>query len=158
MSIMCGLPGAGKTTRAKRLEREKPALRLSPDEWIAPLLQDASDLDELARLRAPVENLQWRVAERVLDLGTDVVLEFGFWYRRNRLDCLSRARDLDVRVELYLFEAEKEELWRRLSSRNAELPDATFHVSRGQLDRWYPLFEKPQPDELALYKAWHHVT
>ena len=38
--LMCGLPGTGKTTRARRLERERHALRLSPDEWIAPLLRD----------------------------------------------------------------------------------------------------------------------
>ena len=40
--LICGLPGAGKTTLAKQLERERPALRLTPDEWIAPLLADAS--------------------------------------------------------------------------------------------------------------------
>jgi predicted kinase len=35
--LICGLPGAGKTTLARRLEQELPAIRLSPDEWIADL-------------------------------------------------------------------------------------------------------------------------
>lgn len=32
--LMCGLPGAGKTTLAKRIEIEEDALRLTPDEWM----------------------------------------------------------------------------------------------------------------------------
>ena len=31
--LICGLPGAGKTTLAKRLEHELRAVRLCPDEW-----------------------------------------------------------------------------------------------------------------------------
>jgi predicted kinase len=32
--LMCGLPGAGKTTRAKELEKEHHAVRLTPDDWL----------------------------------------------------------------------------------------------------------------------------
>ena len=35
--LMVGLPGAGKTTRARQLAVEAPALRLTPDEWMIPL-------------------------------------------------------------------------------------------------------------------------
>ena len=35
--LMVGLPGAGKTTRAKELAAEHGALRLSPDAWMIPL-------------------------------------------------------------------------------------------------------------------------
>ncbi len=31
--LIVGLPGAGKTTRAKELEISESALRLTPDEW-----------------------------------------------------------------------------------------------------------------------------
>ena len=34
---MVGLPGAGKTTRARAIESEERALRLTPDEWMIPL-------------------------------------------------------------------------------------------------------------------------
>jgi len=32
--LLVGLPGAGKTTKARRLEVEVPALRFTPDEWL----------------------------------------------------------------------------------------------------------------------------
>ena len=31
--LIVGLPGAGKTTKARQLEAEASALRLTPDEW-----------------------------------------------------------------------------------------------------------------------------
>lgn len=38
---MVGLPGAGKTTRAKELAAEHGALRLSPDAWMIPLFGES---------------------------------------------------------------------------------------------------------------------
>ncbi|WP_245789844.1 AAA family ATPase [Streptosporangium canum] len=35
--LTVGLPGAGKTTRARQLAKEHKALRLTPDEWMIPL-------------------------------------------------------------------------------------------------------------------------
>lgn len=35
--LLCGLPGSGKTTLAQQIERERRAIRLAPDEWIAAL-------------------------------------------------------------------------------------------------------------------------
>jgi predicted kinase len=32
--LVVGLPGSGKTTRARRLATEHNALRLTPDEWM----------------------------------------------------------------------------------------------------------------------------
>ncbi|MFD4273137.1 AAA family ATPase [Streptomyces cyaneofuscatus] len=45
--LMVGLPGAGKTTRARQLAEEHGALRLAPDEWMLPLFGEA--LSEHAR-------------------------------------------------------------------------------------------------------------
>jgi predicted kinase len=42
--LTIGLPGAGKTTIARQLAEERRILRLTPDEWMAPLFAD-SDAD-----------------------------------------------------------------------------------------------------------------
>ena len=41
--LLCGLPGAGKTTRARQLAAERGAVRLCPDEWLASLGTDPRD-------------------------------------------------------------------------------------------------------------------
>jgi len=146
--LICGLPGSGKTTLARQLEKSQPALRLCPDEWIGSILADAGDLTELDRLRTPVESLQWDLAKRALLLGVDVILENGFWSREERGSYRSQAEALGAQVELRYLDVSRGELWKRLSQRNENLPPGTFAVTKEQLDLWLSWFETPGPDEL----------
>ena len=147
--LICGLPGSGKTTLAKQLEHSCPAFRLCPDEWIAPLLADVTDTAELDRLRTPIESVQWEVAKRVLTLGVDVILENGFWSRDERASYRLQAEARGARVELRYLDVPRDELWERLSRRNANLPPGTFAVREDQLDLWWSWFEPPTADELS---------
>ena len=79
--LLCGLPGVGKTTLAKQLEQTPQTLRLTPDEWIHRLLKDVTDKAELDRLRIPIEAVQWNLAVKLLSLGINVILDWGFWSR-----------------------------------------------------------------------------
>lgn len=60
--LMVGLPGAGKTARAKKLAAEHPALRLSPDAWMIPLFGEPGGggrkRDVLAIIEADMDS--WR--------------------------------------------------------------------------------------------------
>ena len=42
--LTCGLPGSGKTTLAKQLERDLPALLLNGDEWLHAVYPDISQV------------------------------------------------------------------------------------------------------------------
>ena len=147
--LICGLPGSGKTTLAKQLELTHNALRLCPDEWIAEILADPNDIAELDRLRDPVESLQWDFAKRALVLGVNVVLEFGFWSRKERDYFRAEAESLGARVELHYLNVDIDELWKRISKRNANLPPGTFFVSRENLELWARSFEPPTEDEFT---------
>ena len=76
--LMVGLPCSGKTTLAKKLEREQFALRLTLDEWHIHLFgQDAEELEHDAR-HSLIEMMLWNIASRALELGMNVILDFGF--------------------------------------------------------------------------------
>jgi predicted kinase len=143
------LPGSGKTTKAKQLERERSALRLTPDEWIRPLYGPSPTQGVLDAARDPVERLMWLVAARALDLNVNVILDFGFWSQGEREDFRGRANELGAGSEVCFLDVPQQELLRRLTLRNAALPADTFHVSEAELKEWSRVFEPPTEAELA---------
>lgn len=153
LHLICGLPGAGKTTLAKQLEISENALRLCPDEWILPILADPNNLPELDRLRSPIESIQWELAKRVLDLGINVILENGFWSKKERDSYRTGAGSRGIEIRLHYLAVGLDDLWDRLEKRNANLPPGTFKVTRKNLEEWAKHFEPPTPDELADNRA-----
>ncbi len=149
LHLMIGLPCSGKTTLARKLEVERSALRLTPDEWHVSLFgQDADEPEHDAR-HARIEGLLWNVASRALALGTNVILDFGLWTREEREEFRRRARGLGAASELHFLDVPGEELLRRLAARNAEPLGRCFRISEDAMRRWMSSFQRPTADELA---------
>ncbi len=146
--LLCGLPCAGKTTLARQLEREYTALRLSPDEWHVRLFgQDLKDEEHDARYDL-IESMLWDIAARVLVLGVNAILDFGFWSRSERDDYRSRAAQLGASSEIRFLDVPAEVLVERLARRNAQLPQDAFFIPEVQLKAWLREFQPPTQDEL----------
>src|ERR1700730_15810655 len=143
--IVCGWPGSGNTTLAKRLESSLRAIRFSPDEWMDAL--SLSIYDEVAR--AKIESLQWKFARDLLTLGHLVIIEWGTWGRSERDTLRLGARALGAAVELHYLSAPEELLFERVQRRGMENP----RIERDALSRWFEMFEAPTPEEMALFDA-----
>jgi predicted kinase len=150
--LLCGLPGSGKTTVAKRLEQETPALRLTVDEWMAPLygtsICEPNTLDRWNDAHERVEKIQWQIAERALLLGVNVVLDFGVWSREEREDFRTRAAALGARSELIFLDEPLDVLKERVKARNMAPGHSAYPISESDLEEWSALFQRPSEDEL----------
>ncbi len=148
LHLMVGLPCSGKTTLAQKLEQELPALRLTPDEWQLRLFgQDAAESEHDAR-HSLIEAMLWNIASRALELGTNVILDFGFWAREEREDYRLRAEHLGAGSEVHFLDVSEAELLRRLEERNTRHSQESYLISEAAMKPWIAFFQKPTPDEL----------
>lgn len=150
--LICGLPGSGKTTAAKRLEVERNAIRMCPDEWIEALLENPNDSHEKDRLRDVVENLQWDLTKEYLSKGLTVILENGFWAEEERSQYAAEALEVGARIELYALDSsDLDELWRRIEIRNQSLATETWVMVREEHEPKWVGFQMPTLEEIAFY-------
>ena len=148
LHLMIGLPCSGKTTLAQKLEHELPALRLNLDEWHIRLFgQDAEEAEHDAR-HSLIEAQLWNIARRALELGINVILDYGIWAREEREDYRSRAQRLGASSEVHFLDVPEEELLRRLAVRNSQPSQVSFHISEESMLPWIEFFQKPTPEEL----------
>jgi predicted kinase len=142
--LTVGLPGTGKTTEARRIEVEQDALRLTKDEWVKALYgpanpPSASDV---------IEGRLIEIGLRALQLGIDVVIDFGLWGRDERSALRKAAADLGAAVQMRYFDVAPTEQRRRLDRRQAAEPHTTWHMTDQELATWSAIISVPTPGEL----------
>lgn len=141
--LICGLPGAGKTTLAKELTEELHGVRFCPDEWMEDL--GISLWDEAVRDK--LEKRFWLLGKELLELGQAVILEYGFWGKSERDDKLRDARALGASVELHFLDPTIDVLKERLAGRGMEGDEVIIT----KLEEYSSQFQRPNEAELKLY-------
>lgn len=137
------MPGSGKTTFAKVLEKKLHAIRFAPDEWMDALSVNLYDEEKRGR----VETLQWKFSQQLLALGLIVIIEWGTWGRSERDTLRLEARALSAAVELHYLSAPEEVLFNRIQHRGVEDPP----IKRDVLHTWFEMFQAPTSEEMELF-------
>ncbi|MFF4168725.1 AAA family ATPase [Streptomyces sp. NPDC001744] len=147
--LMVGLPGAGKTTRARQLAAEHGALRLTPDDWMIPLFGEA----EAEGKRDVLEGRMLWLALEAVRLGTSVVVDFGCWSRdeRSAIRWLVEAEEACFRMVYLPVDDETQRA--RIARRRATAPEGTLPVSEADILYGRAHFEEPDAAELEGRRA-----
>ena len=151
---MAGLPGSGKTTLSRALTA-RGFLRLCPDEEMF-RRHGVYGVDfprgVFPTLERPVlEETAVELREQ-LRAGRDVVVDHGFWTPEDRAHWRTIATDAGASTVLVYLEASHEELWARVSRRNArhEADPNSIYFAESDLLRYRTRFVPPEPDEPHL--------
>lgn len=141
--VICGLPGAGKTTLSIKLAEKLGARRYDPDEWMDCLALDRYDEPR----RAAIESLQWREARELIARGGAAIIVWGTWGRDERATLRDEARALGARAHLIYLDLPLDELFSRIVARDQEDPP----ITRAMLEQWSSMLDVPDAEELALF-------
>lgn len=142
--LTVGLPATGKTTTARQIEVEHSALRLTKDEWVKALY----GLENPRSAQDVVEGRLIDIGLRALELGTNVVIDYGLWGRDERSALRQAAADRGAKVDMRYFEASLTEQRRRIDRRQAEAPHTTWPMSDEELTEWAAHIDVPTQGEL----------
>ena len=147
--MTCGKICCGKTTYANRLKEEMNAVILSIDEITLTLFPDgAGEMHDTYALRA--EQYLLKLSLQILEVGTDVILDWGLWTRqqRDRIRAFYRAGG-EIENEIHYLRISPEEWQRRIRGRNRKHGEdpSSYYVDEGLLMKVESLFEEPAADE-----------
>ena len=145
--LICGLPASGKSTLARELASNIPAIRLDKDTWVTQLGADLWD-DEF---RVLLERQLWVLTKDLLARGQSVILEWGHWARVEREEKRLEARALGVDVELHYLNAPLEELIQRADRRTTSGQWPASPMTRAHFEEWAKIFQPPDEEECRLF-------
>lgn len=115
-----GFLGVGKTTFAKKLEIEQAAVRFTHDEWMVRLYGSDPPAEHFQEYACRVFETMEEVWTRCLDLGTNIVLDFGFWSQAERKYVRSVVSRCNGEPVLYRLACSEDVAWKRIERRNKQ--------------------------------------
>ena len=147
LHLTVGLPGVGKTTLARELERAGNALRLTPDEWMVPLF--GLDWTGFVANRDVLEGRLVWVGHQVLRAGASVILDFGCWSPDERYALRAIAGLAGADFVLHYVALDEQERRDRASARWRQFPAETFEMTPEDHDRFLAEFRPPTAAEFT---------
>lgn len=152
LHLILGPVGAGKSTFALQLARDHAAVRLNLDEWMAALFSpdrpDDGVLPWYVERTGRCIEMIWRLAQRMIDVGTDVILEIGLIQRRDRERLYRRVDAGGYDLKIYVLDADRQLRRERVEQRNrARGPTFSMVVPPHFFDLASDMWEPPDAAE-----------
>jgi len=146
--IICGFIGAGKTTFARKLEKETEAVRITKDEWMIKIFGNKITSDKnFEEYDKNVIELSRNIAFKILESGADVIIDEGFWAKSERDGLKKKVSELGAKPILYYVECSVEEMKKRVVTRSEIPPEDSFEISGEMFDSYVKYWESPTEDE-----------
>ncbi|WP_370677771.1 AAA family ATPase [Pleomorphomonas sp. PLEO] len=124
--LLHGFMGTGKTTLAKKLESEHDAVRFTHDEWMNELFGDDPPEELFQEYARRISTVMQKTWTRCLDLGVNVVLDFGLWSRAERDSIRALVARHGGEPMLCHLNCTDDVAWQRIDERNRALGRSLF--------------------------------
>ena len=139
--LLCGLPGSGKSTCARELEKSS-AFRLTLDEELFKRFGREFESGYEEKERATKEELKMILLENMAT-GRSVILDYGFWKKAARDEYRELIEQRGGECKLLYFKVSSDELKKRLAFRNVTDQMNNHHIDETLLEKFIGEFEEP---------------
>ena len=141
-----GFIGFGKTTVAKKLAAELPAVRLNNDEFMVRLYGRNPPEEIFQDYYARIEELIWELTEQIVNVNIDVIIDAGVWSREARKKAFDRARQMTDKVIFHNVMCDMETAKQRAIARTS-IGEHELVTDENVFEMLLPKFEPISPDE-----------
>lgn len=152
--LICGRIASGKSVYAQQLCKQKNAVLLSVDELVLEIF--GSDLGKKHdEITGRVQQYLFAKSLEVLNCGSNVILDWGFWTRKKRSEAREYYEKHGVECEFHYVDTPNEVWYRNIESRNRAVMTGktdAYYVDEGLLKKLETLFDEPLPGEIDV---WH---
>ncbi|MDF2566978.1 MAG: hypothetical protein K0R90_434 [Oscillospiraceae bacterium] len=150
--ILCGKIASGKTTYANKLKKKQNAVILSYDDLML-TLYDGCLGDRHNETVNRISQYFFPLAQNIVSLGIDAILDFGFWRKTEREDAREYFESRRIPSELHYITVPEHRRLSQLESRNQSLKDSTervYLIDSELCERLDQNFEEPTQNEIDL--------
>ena len=151
--LICGKICCGKSTYSEKLRKEHSAVLLSIDEITLSLFgQHCGEKHDDYVERT--ENYLFEKSLEILEIGVNVVLDWGFWTKEERKYAKTFYESRNIECEFHYIDVSDEEWTRRLTKRNASVLKnevSAYYVDENLAIKFAGIFEKPEKEEIDIW-------
>ena len=146
--VICGFIGAGKTTFARKLEKETGAIRVTKDEWIIKIFGNKITLDNNFEVYDKnITKLATDIAFKILKAGKDVIIDEGFWVKSQRDDIKKKILQVGAKPIFYYVESSVEKMKERVTNRSKNPTKDSFEISEEMFNSYLKYWQAPDESE-----------
>lgn len=146
--VICGFIGAGKTTFARKLEKETGAIRVTKDEWIIKIFGNKITLDNNFEVYDKnITRLATDIAFKILKAGKDVIIDEGFWVKSQRDDIKKKILQVGAKPIFYYVESSVEKMKERVINRSKNPTKDSFEISEEMFNSYLKYWQAPDESE-----------
>lgn len=151
--LVCGKICSGKSRYAQRLREKGRAVVLSCDEITLALFE--GDLGESHdKIVKRTKNYLYQKSLEIIDVGSDVILDWGFWTKYERDFASDFYRSRGISCELHYIDI-SDDVWKiNLHERNSAVANGeikAYFADEGLIKKFNEIFEPPERSEINIW-------
>ncbi|MCL4364605.1 ATP-binding protein [Patescibacteria group bacterium] len=146
--VICGFIGSGKTTFARKLEKETGAVRITKDEWIINIFGNKITSDKnFVVYDKKITELARETALKILKSGGDVIIDEGFWTKPQRDGIKKKILGIGAKPILYYVKCSVGKMRERAVTRSKIPSVDSFEISGEMFDSYLEFWQPPEKEE-----------